>query len=175
MEDNILNTQRWPKNLGVRFLATSLIIGALIISQWATRFGSVVTLPNGMVVRQSFDFTHDGRADLFGRNGTTLLAKDIEFLCFNDRYVWVNSYDRDQSGLYDDESSEKLTELSHQDAFSISGLGGVGKSCNGYFTGMIGPDLLYEGSADPFLPRCDWKNTENTTLRHQEWLSRPCR
>jgi len=32
--------------------------------------------------------------------------------------------------------------------------------CNGYFTAMIGPGLLYDGYIDPFLPSCDWRNSE---------------
>ncbi|MFQ5635571.1 MAG: hypothetical protein ACE5G3_09625 [Gammaproteobacteria bacterium] len=174
MERTRANVATWLRYAGAGFLALLLVLGILAILLWATRFGDSVTLPNGMVVQRSFDFTRDSRHDLLGRDGTTPLARDVEFLCFNDRYVWVISHDRDQTGLFDGDSGAKVAGLSRREAFAVSGLRGNGKTCNGYFTAMVGPGLLYDGNTDPFLPSCDWRNSGNTALLHRDWFERPC-
>ena len=45
-----------------------------------------------------------------------------------------------------------------------SGLSVKGKTCNGYFTAMLGPGLLYDGMTPPFLPPCAWRNFDSVEL-----------
>ena len=48
------------------------------------------------------------------------------------------------------------------------------RAYNGYFIGVLGPGLLYEGMRFPFLPPCDWRNLDNPTLSDRSWFERPC-
>lgn len=133
-----------------------------------------VVLPGGLVIMRSVDSAQSGSADLFSKDGETRLARDLEFVCFNDRYVWVYSYDRSQSGLFDAAIDARLDGLSHDEAFAVSGLGGNRQACNGYYTEMVGPGLLYDGNTSPHLPSCNARNIYNPTLQDRSWFDRPC-
>jgi hypothetical protein len=141
---------------------------------WLTQFNDSVTLPNAMVLKREFDFTRLGRNDLFAADGKTRLAHGIEFVCFNDRYVLIYAFNRGQSGLFDSRADGSVPGEDIDTTLADSGLKDGGKTCSGYFTGMIGPGLLYDGNSDPFLPSCDLQNSENATLLHRDWFERPC-
>ena len=154
-------------------LAGLILLWALVAgARWAMSFRESVTLPNGMQFGREFDWNRYGRWDLFAENGRTLLARDVEFVCFNDRYVFVQSYDRGFTGLYDAETDSRLP-VDYSQAMAISGLG-TGNGCNGYYTSWIGPGLLYDGNTAPFLPRCASRNLDNEALRDRSWFDRPC-
>jgi hypothetical protein len=131
-----------------------------------------VTLPNGMVLIRSFDWSRSGRNDLLATNGVDTLARDIEGICFDDRYVLVQSYDWQSTGLYDAETNGRV-RMDYAEAMRMSGLS-HGNGCNGYYTSWIGPGLLYEGNTAPFLPRCTSRNLDNEALRDRSWFDRPC-
>lgn len=133
-----------------------------------------VVLPNGMLIMRGVDPAQPGSADLFTKDGATRLAHNLEGICFNDRYVWVYSYDRSQSGLFDAVIDARLDGLGHDEAFAVSGLGGNRQACNGYYTGMVGPGLLYDGNTSPHLPSCSARNIDNPTLQDRGWFDRPC-
>ena len=135
-------------------------------------FQGSVTLPNGMQFGREFDWNRHGRWDLFAENGRTRLARDVEFVCFNDRYVFVQSYDRGFTGLYDAETDSRLPVDCSQ-AMAISGLS-VENGCNGYYTSWIDPGFLYEGNTASFLPRCASRNLDNKALGNRSWFDRPC-
>lgn len=163
-----------------RFLFGSLAVmvvlaGALLIIVtlgWTSRFRDQVTVPNGMVLVRSFDWSRSGRNDLLATNGASILARDIEGICFNDRYVFVQSYDRQSAGLYDAEIDRRV-RVDYAEAMTISGLS-HGSGCNGYYTSWVGPGLLYDGNAAPFLPSCASRNIENEALGDHSWFDRPC-
>ncbi|MGM0584741.1 MAG: hypothetical protein ACQEUZ_08820 [Pseudomonadota bacterium] len=150
------------------FLLWALVAGA----RWAMSFQQSVILPNGMQLGREFDWNRYGRWDLFTTNGRTRLARDVEFVCFNDRYVFVHSKNREYTGLYDAEADNRVT-VGYSQAMAISGLSDR-NGCNGYYTSWIGPGLLYEGNTAPFLPRCASRNLDNETLRDRSWFERPC-
>jgi len=134
-----------------------------------------LVLPNGSIVyRPFFIYPYWPIPDLYAKDVNTLLAKDIEFFCVNDNFVKVSSYDRKYSGLYDASAKFDLPNLDYYDELAISGLGGNRKSCNGYYTGMIGPGMFFEANEWPFLPPCEWQNFENLSLRDRSWFDRPC-
>lgn len=135
-------------------------------------FQESVTLPSGMQLSREFDWNRFGRWDLFATNGRTRLARDVEFVCFNDRYVFVHAKNREYTGLYDAEADSRVP-VDYSRAMANSGLS-VGNGCNGYYTSWIGPGLLYEGNAAPFLPSCASRNVENESLRDRNWFDRPC-
>ena len=142
---------------------------------WLRQFNDSVTLPNGMVLKREFDFTWIDRNDMFAADGRTQLARAIEFVCFNDRFVLVYAYEREQSGLFDAETGGKVPGKEYDTAFAASGLDPDRRTCGGgYFAGMLGPGLLYDGMKFPFLPPCSWRNTENRTLARRDWFERPC-
>jgi hypothetical protein len=141
---------------------------------WLTRYNDSVTLPNGFVLKRQFDFWFDDRDDMFAADGRTVLARDIEFLCFNDRFVEVTSYERGQGGLYDAKARGRVPRGKFEEMLEASGLSVKGKTCNGYFTGMLGAGLLYDGMTAPFLPPCAWRNLDKPTLSDPSWFERPC-
>ena len=156
--------------LGV-LVCSVLLIG---FARWLTRYDDSVTLPNGMIIRRELDFSGTERDDMFASDGRTKLARDIEFVCFNDRYVKVLGYERTSSGLYDGATQSKVPQLRYDEVYAESGLGGNRRACNGYFIGMLGPGLLYDGMRLPFLPLCAWRNMDNPTLSDRSWFERPC-
>src|SRR5690606_28184938 len=89
--------------------------------RWAMSFQESVTLPNGMQLGREFDWNRNGRWDLFATNGQTRLARDVESACFNDRYVFVQSYERKSTGLYDAEIDGRVP-VDYSQAMAISGL-----------------------------------------------------
>jgi hypothetical protein len=157
-------------SLGV-LVCSVLLIG---FARWLTRYDDSVTLPNGMILKRELDFSSTERDDMFASDGRTRLASDIEFVCFNDRYVRVSAYDRSSSGLYDGLTQDKVPDQRSHEVYAASGLGGNRRACNGYFIGMVGPGLLYDGMRPPFLPPCAWHNLDNPTLSDPSWFERPC-
>ncbi|WP_212523384.1 hypothetical protein [Actibacterium sp. MT2.3-13A] len=151
-------------------LLWALVAGA----RWATSFQESVTLPSGMQLGREFDWNRYGRWDLFATNGRTRLARDVEFVCFNDRYAFVKSYDRGSTGLYDAETDSRVP-LDYSEAMEVSGLSKPGEGCDGYYTGWVGPGLLLDDGRPPFVPPCAWGNVENEALRDRAWFERPCR
>ncbi|MDF0599863.1 hypothetical protein P1J78_03865 [Psychromarinibacter sp. C21-152] len=131
-----------------------------------------MTLPSGMQLGRQFDWTRYARWDLFATTGRTPLSRDVAFVCFNDRYVFVHSKDRELTGLYDAETDSRV-RMDYAHAMAISGLSD-GNGCNGYYTDWIGPGLLYEAKAAPFLPRCASRNLDNEALGNRSWFDRPC-
>jgi hypothetical protein len=148
---------------------TFVFVGALltiVMLGWTSRFRDQVTLPNGMVLVRSFDWSRSGRNDLLTTNGEDILARNIEGICFNDRYVLVQSYDWRSTGLYDAETNGPV-RVDYAEAIRISGLS-HGSGCDGYYTSWVGPGLLYDGNAAPFLPSCSSRNVENGALRDRK-------
>lgn len=155
--------------------ATFVFVGALLTIftlGWTSRFRDQVMLPNGMVLVRSFDWSRSGRNDLLATNGVDTLARDIEGICFDDRYVLVQSYDWQSTGLYDAETDGRV-RMDYAEAMRMSGLS-HGSGCDGYYTRWVGPGLLYDGNTAPFLPSCSVRNVENEALRDRNWFDRPC-
>ncbi len=156
----------------VTLVLNILIVAGLAFAtvQWAKRFDATVTLPNGLVLKRQFDFTRAGRDDMFASDGRTLLARDIEGVCFNDHYIQVLSKERGQGGLYDVLAKRWIFG---DQAYRDSGLSSR-RGCDGYYTGMLGPGLLYDGMKAPFLPSCSWRNLDREGLADRSWFERPC-
>lgn len=142
-------------------------------ARWATSFRESVNLPNGMHLVREFDWNRYGRWDLFATDGQTRLARDIEFVCFNDRFIYVQARERVSEGLYDAEIDSRVT-ADYSEAMGISGLYKPGEGCDGYYTGWVGPGLLLDDGRDPFVPPCAWRNIDDERLRDRGWFERPC-
>lgn len=142
-------------------------------ARWATSFRESVNLPNGMQLGREFDWNRYGRWDLFATDGRTRLAHDIEFVCFNDRFVYAQARERASEGLYDAETDSRVN-ADYSEAMDISGLHKPGGACDGYYTGWVGPGLLLHDGRYPFVPPCDWRNIGNEGLRDRDWFERPC-
>lgn len=131
-----------------------------------------VTLPNGMMFKRDFGWAGARRADLLATDGRTVLARDVEFACFNDRYVHVLSYQRASSGLYDGTINGRVNV--GLEAEALNGLYSAAGECNGYYAGLFGPDLMFDGAQRPFLPPCTSRNVTNQGLRDRAWFGRAC-
>lgn len=153
--------------------SASCALALIVVARWIDSMQRSVTLPNGMVLARSFDWTLAGRDDLLAAEGGPVVARDIEAVCFADRYVWAWSRDRARTGLYDAATGARLDGLDYPEAMDVSGLGG-GSGCGGYYLAMIGPGLLYDGNEAPFLPSCAWRNAGDETLEDRGWFDRPC-
>lgn len=166
--------RRWLVRIGKTFAWSIAVVVVLVFIQlcvstafWLTRYNDSVTLPNGMILRREFDFQWTERGDLYAADGGTLLARDVEFVCFDDRYV--------QAGrLFDAETGGPVAFEDRPEINEGHGLRAGRGGCNGYYTGMLGPGLLYDGLEAPFLPPCEWRNFDNPTLKDRAWLNRPC-
>ncbi|WP_298858274.1 hypothetical protein [uncultured Sulfitobacter sp.] len=132
------------------------------------------TLPNGMIIKQQLDLKRRHLGNLLAPDGKTVIAKDIEFVCFNDTHIRVISYIDGENLNYAEQEGRLLTLSSNRETLEEAGLWKEKGSCNGYFDAMIGPGLLYVGNRDPFLPACRHRNLENDALQNPEWLKWPC-
>ena len=123
-----------------------------------------------MILKRELDFSKYGRDDLFAADGRTVLARDIESVCFNDRYVEADG------GLLDGQTNQLISRHDWDTYLKVYRSSGLqnGHGCNGYYTGMVGPGLLYDGNEAPFLPPCEWRNLENPSLADRSWFDRPC-
>lgn len=161
--------------LFVRLMGALTLFGVCLVAVFhlvavVRHFGEVLILPNGMIAKRQFG----GGTALYSPDGTTRLASEIEFICFNDRYVWVESFDRNDSGLFDNISNSRVSSSSLSEVYRQSGLTGNRRACNGYITSMVDPELLFDGNQPPFLLSCDALNIGNPTLKQRAWFARPC-
>jgi hypothetical protein len=170
-------------------LPAALIV--LAVGDWLLSFRDSVTLPNGMQLKREFNYpTWDrfstdqtelsrielvyiylfnlDRHDLYSSDGSTLFVKDVDLVCFDDHHVDIG-YD-----IFDGAAGGR--QLTEDEARTVraAGLAQPTGGCNGYFTGMLGPELLYPGNKSPFRPSCEWRNRGNPALRNPEWLNWPC-
>ncbi|WP_263566235.1 hypothetical protein [Paracoccus sp. DMF] len=148
-----------------------LLWAAVAGVQWVRHAPKSVTLPNGMMLKLQYYFPRAPVA-LFATDGRTILARRLEFLCFNDRYVRITSYKFGDSGIYDAQTDAKVREEQYDTVARElrSGRGG----CNGYYTGLLGAVFLLDGQRFPFLPPCEWRNLNNPALKNRAWFDRPC-
>jgi hypothetical protein len=147
-------------------LVAFLVAVALACAVAIRLLPSETTLPNGFVLQ--------GRSVVLSPNGRSVLASDVEFVCFDDRFLWVITDRKGQGGLFDARSRSRVDERDHTEIFEPGGLRYGREACNGYYTSMISPGLLHGGTAWPFMPSCDSVNRENPALQDKVWLSRPC-
>ncbi len=147
-----------------KLLFAALVVGAVAIQWLRSRPNTETVLPNGFVLRQD---------SLLSADRSSVLSRDIEFVCFDDRFIWVISKTHDESGLFDTQTQSRVAERDHPEIRAPGGLVPPGTGCNGYHAEMIGPGLLH-GTRAPFLPSCDRVNRDNPALRDRRWFDRPC-
>lgn len=160
------------RSFAIGLAAVARVPGLIAAARWTARMQQSVTLLNATVLAGSFDRMLSGRDDLLAADGRTLVARDGETVGFNDRYVWIWSYDLACTGLYDALAGARLDGRGDEEIKAI-GLGG-GTGCAGYDLGMVGPGLLHDGNEAPFLPSCAWRNIGDKTLKKRNWFDRPC-
>jgi hypothetical protein len=162
----------------LRMVGWALLVCFILVFANATlkpKLPVKLVMPNGSIITRPFYiYPFWPLPSLYAKDGKTLLAKDIEFICFNDNFVKVSSYDNNYSGIYDAQGNFDLPNIDDFEEGRISGLSVKGKTCNGYYTGMIGPGMFFEGNEWPFLPPCEWRNFENLSLQDLSWFDRPC-
>ena len=110
-----------------------------------------VLFPSGAELNRNIDGQKRGRGDLSLPDGR-LIARDVQRLCWNEAAIW--GWGKPEAFIRPGGEQEVIYAS--------------------YFTGMIGPGLLYDGMKAPFLPPCHWRNTGNPSLRHRDWFARAC-
>ena len=134
----------------------------LVLAEDAGRFAAREGLVR--IAQQTMDIY----APLANRLGIWQFKSELEDLAF--RYLNPEAYESIRSKL-----DIRGRDLSFEEEVEVGRNGlETGRGCNGYYTGMLGPDLLYPENSPPFLPPCSWVNYGNTSLKHREWLERPC-
>jgi hypothetical protein len=149
---------------------TTLFVGVAIVILiglriWWTDQAKSVTLPNGFILSGE---------NLVSPDRKTILATDLEFICFDDRFLSASSRQPGQSGLFDGLTGARTSSDDHPEIYQPGGLKQGGQGCNGYYTWLIGPNLLMDGNHAPFLPPCLSVNRANPALKDKAWLDRPC-
>lgn len=173
MKRTIVYVNRVVRIIGWSFLVCIILV--IVNAIFRPKLPAKLLLPNGSIITRSFYiYPFWPHPSLYAKDGKTLLAKNIEFICFNDHYVEVSSYDRGGGGIFGAQSELSSPNLDYAETLVLSDLGGNRKGCNGYFIGMLGPRLLFEGNDWPFLPDCDWRNFDNLALQDRSWFDRPC-
>ncbi|WP_449045454.1 hypothetical protein [Paracoccus versutus] len=151
------------------FLLWALVAGV----QWVRHAPKSVTLPNGMMFKLEYYFPGAPIA-LFATDGRKILAREIEFVCFDDRYVSITSYKLGDSGIYDAQTNAKVRE-EEQDSVEYLLMHAHRKACNGYYTGLLGAVFLLDGQKySSLLPPCEWRNLDNPALKNRAWFDRSC-
>lgn len=146
------------------FIVVAALFSASLRIWWNLR-ETPVTLPNGLVLLGDRLLSSDQKA--------TLVA-DVEFLCFDDRFVMATSKTRGQGGLFDGRTGARAQLEGHPEIYEPGGLKFGHGGCNGYYTALTGPGLLGDRNRPPFLPPCESVNRENSALKNKDWLNRPC-
>ena len=158
-----MNARLRPARLFGQFLL-ALFLVALVTHWWRAR-EIPFALPNGFVIKGS---------SLLAPGDRRMLVEEVEFLCFDDRFVEASSKIRGQGGLFDAKSGGAVSREDHPEIYQPGGLEHGNGGCNGYYTGFVGPGLLTPGNRPPFLPSCAWVNRANPNLKDKAWLDRPC-
>lgn len=147
---------------------------AVATGSWLTRYNDSVMLPNGFTLKREFEFWFKDRDDMYIADGRTLLARDVEFICFNDRFVQATSRELGQGGLFDAETQGRVPPGTFNEMLEESGLSAKGKTCNGHYRPMLGPSFFYDSLKAPFLPDCSDRNIDDPQLVNRQWFERPC-
>jgi len=165
----------------MKVVRTATVVLLLLVALWVIAWtvvsslaGREVTLPNGMVLRRVLDATLNRRDDLFSADGRTRLARDVEFVCFDDRYVYLAAFEPGDTGLYESATDWKAAGDRIAGAAETTDLFAATGGCDGYFSAWIGPALLYDEGRVPHRPLCRSRNLQNTALRRRDWFDRPC-
>jgi hypothetical protein len=103
-----------------------------------------------------------------------VLTVDADFICFDDRFLFVTLMTGERARLYDNQNEGWVRLSSRPELEAPGGLLGGPMSCNGYYTWMVGPGLMHDDAKWPFFPSCESLNLANPQLKDRAWLERPC-
>jgi hypothetical protein len=164
---------RWIARLGGALMVLFCLWAvAYVIGSYRFR---TYTLPNGMIVKREYAdwlLRHE-YYDIYAPDGVTLRAPDVCMICFNDRFLEAWGWRQEDGGIFDGYDNGRPLSGSEYTAASRE-LSQPRRSCDGYFIGWLGPELLYPHNRSPFLAPCEWRNRNNPSLRNREWLNWPC-
>lgn len=150
----------------VIFSIIALLLIALVARIAWLKIPSQTVLPNGFIIQ--------GRSTVLSADGRTTLSDDADFICFDDRFIFIHPGSYGRSGLFDAQTQQQVRVEDHPELRGPNGMLIGGQACNGYYTAIIGPGLLHDNGRFPFLPRCSSVNRTNPTLQNRAWLERPC-
>jgi hypothetical protein len=162
---------RWIARLGAALVVlVCLWAVAYVIGSYRFR---TYTLPNGMIVKREYAdwLLTDAYYDIYAPDGVTLRIPDVWMICFNDRYLRAVQR-RPGQGIFDGyDNGRQLSGPEYTSArrelYQPSG------RCNGYFTRILEPQTLHPNYRHRFLPPCEWRNSNNPSLRNRAWINWP--
>lgn len=150
----------------VGFLVAAAIAGLVVTWIFVATRPMETVLPNGFVIR--------GHRTVLSADRRTVLHDDVEFMCFDDRFLLVTGLSKG-GALFDNQTGAEVKEhRNYPPLYEPGGLLYGPKSCNGYHAEMTGPGLLHDDGKWPFLPSCRGLNRDDPRLKDRAWLDRPC-
>ena len=108
-----------------------------------SRYTRSVEMPNGSILAYRPDLTYEKRLYLFRPNGFRPVISNIERLCYNDRAIWVTTYD-DKGYIWPSLEAEPLETRSTRFNLVLerTALTAEKYTCNGYYQRFLDAGLL---------------------------------
>ena len=150
----------------VGFLVAAAIAGLVVTWIFVATRPMETVLPNGFVIR--------GNSTVLSADRRTVLRDNVEFMCFDDRFLFVTLLSAGKGALFDNQTGGQVDHDGHPALHAPGRLLYGPKSCNGYHAEMNGPGLLHDDGKWPFLPSCRGLNRDDPRLKDRAWLDRPC-
>jgi hypothetical protein len=125
-----------------------------------SRYTRSVDMPNGAILAYRPDLTYEKRIYLFRPDGFRAVISNIERLCYNDRAIWVTTFD-DKGFIWPSLEAEPLETRSTRfnQVLAGTGLDTEKYYCNGYYRRFLGAGLLISGDC-PVIPNLHGKSLQ---------------
>jgi hypothetical protein len=128
-------------SVGTLFLIYIFLLGIMFVSK---EFDTT-ELPNGVYITKGSIFSGDKDIWLWSSGGAPLFEGGVEFICFNNDYVYATVYDDVRSFIYAVTEDKVVTTQNQQEyrhMIEKSKLHSLNSFCDGYFKKLIGVNLL---------------------------------
>ena len=139
---------------GLSIIVRTLFWLALAFTAWVvlSSYTQSVEMPNGAILAYRPDLTYEIRRDLFRPNEFRPVIRDIEQICYNDRAIWVTTFE-DKGYIWASLEADPVETRSTRfnQVLARTGLETEEYSCNGYYRGFLGAGLLVSGDC-PVIP-----------------------
>lgn len=123
-----------------------------------SRYTRSVDMPNGAILAYRPDLTYEKRIYLFRPDGFRAVISNIERLCYNDRAIWVTTFD-DKGFIWPSLEAEPLETRSTRfnPVLERTGLTAEKYTCNGYYQRFLDAGLLVSRDC-PVIPNLHGKS-----------------
>ncbi len=127
--------------------------------------GSVV-MPNGAILRRWPDLKYETRVDMYRPGEHKPVVQAIEFMCYNDRSIWVTTYPDGEGVIWPSIEQPVITRdfPDYMEQRRRLGLSTNRYYCDGYYKYFIGAEMFFAIPC-PVKPDIGWpKANPNTRI-----------